>query len=187
MHEKVPAARRDAGVTMLCSRPLDRAGRASEMLPMADEASIVGEMVETITTPFGLAPRCTAISQTTRTRCRKAAQAGKATCSTHGVGSAGFWSRAGAREDPRLFAKAGGAYRAPPDEVMMAFLAAQERTVRISRQAAEVDAISTELVRGILQGVVQLIYTFVPREREVEALNALYDWQASLLPGVVRL
>jgi hypothetical protein len=35
--------------------------------------------------------------------------------------------------------------------------------------------------------VVQLIATFVPREREVEALNALYDWQASLLLGVVRL
>jgi hypothetical protein len=65
--------------------------------------------------------------------------------------------------------------------------AEQERTVRISRQAAVVDSISIELVRGILEGVVQLIATFVPREREVEALNALYDWQASLLPGVVRL
>jgi hypothetical protein len=154
---------------------------------MADEAPIVGETVETITTPFGLAPRCTAISQTTRTRCRKAARAGSATCATHGPGSAGYWSRDGEREDPRLFAKAGGAYRAPPSEVMMAFLAAQERTVRISRQAAVVDSISTELVQGILEGVVQLIYTFVPREREVEAFNALYDWQASLLPGAVRL
>jgi hypothetical protein len=105
----------------------------------------------------------------------------------HGPGSVGCWSRDGLREDPRLFASGEGAYCAPPEEVMMTFLAAQERTVRISRQAAVVDSISIELVHGILEGVVQLIATFVPREREVEALNAFYDWQASLLPGVVRL
>ena len=69
----------------------------------------------------------------------------------------------------------------------MAFVAAQERALRVSRQAAVVDSISIELVHGMLEGVEQLIATFVPREREVEALNALYDWQASLLPGVVRL
>ena len=86
-----------------------------------------------------------------------------------------------------MFARGEGAYHAPPEEVMMAFLAAQERTVRITRQAAVVDSISIELVHGILEGVVQLIATLVPREREVEALNALYDWQASLLLGVVRL
>src|SRR5262245_19806568 len=154
---------------------------------MLDEAPIVGETVETITTPFGAAPRCTAISRTTGTRCRKAARHGSATCVNHGPGSAGCWSRDGEREDPRLFARAGGPYCAPPIEVMMAFLAAQERTVRINSQAAVVHSISIELVQGILEGVVQLIARFVPREREVEALNALFAWQASLLPGVVRL
>jgi hypothetical protein len=33
----------------------------------------------------------------------------------------------------------------------------------------------------------QLVYTFVLPEQQVEAFNVLYDWQASLLPGVVRL
>jgi hypothetical protein len=154
---------------------------------MADEAPVVSETLETITTPFGVAPRCTAISRTTGTRCRKAARQGGATCVNHGPGSAGCWSRDGMRVDPRLFARGEGVYCAPPEEVMMAFLAAQERTVRITRQAAVVDSISIELVHGILEGVVQLIATLVPREREVEALNALYDWQASLLLGVVRL
>jgi len=70
---------------------------------------------------------------------------------------------------------------------MMAFLAAQERALRISRQAAVVDSMSIELMHSILEGVVQLIAALVPPEREVEALNALYDWQASLLPGIVRL
>jgi hypothetical protein len=88
--------------------------------------------------------------------------------------------------DPRLFAKE-GAYHAPPEEIMMAFLAAQERTVRISRQADVVDAVSIELVRGLVEGMLQVVAQFVPREREVEALDALYAWQASLLSGVVRL
>src|SRR4029450_5082959 len=173
---------------VMCSIELDRSVAGMERGDtLSDEVAGVAETVETITTPFGVAPRCTAISRTTGTRCRKAARQGSATCVNHGPGSSGCWSRDGEREDPRLFANAGGAYCAPPAEVMMAFLAAQERTVRISRQAAVVDSISIELVHGILEGVVQLIATFVPREREVEALNALYDWQASLLPGVVRL
>src|SRR5262249_12106181 len=110
-----------------------------------------------------------------------------ATCVNHGPGSAGYWSRDGEREDPRLFARAGGADRAPPTEVVMAFLAAPERAGRISRQAAVVDAISIELVRGLVDGMLEVIATFVPREREVAALDALFAWQASLLPGVVRL
>jgi hypothetical protein len=172
---------------MLCSLALDGTGPASETPPMKDEAPCATETVESIATPFGVAARCAGVSKTTGKRCGKAARQGGKTCAIHGPGSSGCWSRDGEREDPRLFANAGGAYRAPPAEVMMAFLAAQERTVRISRQAAVVDSISIELVHGILEGVVQLIATFVPREREVEALNALYDWQASLLPGVVRL
>jgi hypothetical protein len=154
---------------------------------LSDEVAGVAETVETITTPFGVAPRCTAISRTTGTRCRKAARQGSATCVNHGPGSAGCWSRDGEREDPRLFASVGGAYCAPPDEVMMAFLAAQERALRISRQADVVDAVSIELVRGLLEGMLRVIAAFVPREREVEALDALYAWQASLLSGVVRL
>jgi hypothetical protein len=69
----------------------------------------------------------------------------------------------------------------------MAFLAAQERTLRISRPAAVVDAISIELVQGLMYGVVEVIATFVPREREVAAIDAPYAWQASLLSGVVWL
>jgi hypothetical protein len=154
---------------------------------MADEGRIVGEPVATVTTPFGVAVQCSATSRTTGARCRKAARAGSATCVNHGPGSAGYWSRDGVREDPRLFARAGGAYRAPPTEVVMAFAVAQERAVRISRQATVVDAISIELVRGLVDGMLEVIATFVPREREVEALDALYAWQARLLPGVVRL
>jgi hypothetical protein len=154
---------------------------------MVDEASIGGETVATITTPFGVAPRCTAISRTTGTRCRKAARQGTATCANHGTGSAGYWSRGGVREDPRLFPQAGRPYLAPPTEVVMGFLTAQERAVRISRQAAVVDAISIELVRGLVDGMLEVLGTFLPRDREVQALDALYDWQASLLPGVVRL
>ena len=187
MQEKEVGAWHAADVVVMCSLPLDGAGQASETPAMADEVPIMSETVETITTPFGVAPRCTAISRATGRRCRKAARQGCATCVNHGPGSAGCWSRDGMREDPRLFADAGGAYRPPPEQVMMAFLAAQERTLRISKQAAVVDAISVELVHGMLEGVVQLIATFVPRDREVQALNALYDWQASLLPGVVRL
>ena len=69
----------------------------------------------------------------------------------------------------------------------MSFLAAQERSLRISRTAAVIDAVSLELVHGLVDGMLRVLGAFVPREREVEALNALYDWQASLLPGVVRL
>jgi hypothetical protein len=69
----------------------------------------------------------------------------------------------------------------------MSFLAAQERSLRISRQAAAIDAVSLELVHGLVEGMVRVIATFVPPARELEALGALYDWQASLLPGVVRL
>jgi hypothetical protein len=154
---------------------------------MVDEASVVTETVETITTPFGVAPRCTAISRTTGARCRKAARQGSTTCVNHGPGSAGCWSRDGVREDPRLFPNAAGGYHAPPTEVVMSFLAAQERSLRISRQAAAIDAVSLELVHGLVEGMVQVIGTFVPPARELEALGALYDWQASLLPGVVRL
>jgi hypothetical protein len=69
----------------------------------------------------------------------------------------------------------------------MSFLAAQERSLRISRQAAVVDSVSIELVHGLVEGMVQVMATFVPPARELEALGALYDWQASLLHGVVRL
>ena len=46
---------------------------------------------------------------------------------------------------------------------------------------------SIELVHGLVEGMVQVMATFVPPARELEALGALYDWQASLLHGVVRL
>jgi hypothetical protein len=172
---------------MMCSLALDGAGPASETPPMGDEAPIVGEAVETITTPYGQAPRCTGVSKTTGKRCGKAARQGGKTCAIHGPAGSGYWSRDGEREDPRLFAGRGGAYRAPPVEVMMTFLAAQERAVRISRQADVVDSVSIELARGLLEGMLQVIAQFVPREREVAAIDALYAWQASLLPGVVRL
>jgi hypothetical protein len=150
---------------------------------MADEA-VLG--AETISTPFGLAVRCAGVSKT-GTRCQKAARRGAKTCAIHGPAGSGCWSKDAQRQDPRLFPAAGGAYRAPPADVMIEFLSAQERALRVSRQAAVVDSISIELVHGLLEGVVQLIATFVPREREVEALGALFDFQASLLPGVVRL
>ena len=38
-----------------------------------------------------------------------------------------------------------------------------------------------------MDGMVEVIATFMPREREVAAIDALYAWQASLLPGIVRL
>src|SRR5262245_51679478 len=108
----------------MCSLALDGAGPASETPRMKDEAPSAAVNVETITTPFGLAPRCAAISRTTGTRCRKAARQGGKTCVNHGPGSAGCWSRDGEREDPRLFANGGGAYRAPAADVVMGFLAA---------------------------------------------------------------
>jgi hypothetical protein len=37
-----------------------------------------------------------------------------------------------------------------------------------------------------MDGMAEVIATFVPREREVGAIDALYAWQASLLSGVVR-
>ena len=151
---------------------------------MVDEAPLAAEIVET---PFGTARRCNAISRTTGARCKKAARKGGASCVNHDPGSAGCWSRDGERQDPRLFPDVGGAYRTPPVDVMVEFLSAQERAVRIARQSPVITSISIPLVHGVLQGVVQAIYTFVPRERQVEALNALYDWQASLRPGVVRL
>jgi hypothetical protein len=154
---------------------------------MANEEALTTEEAPTVWTPYGQARRCNGISKTTQKRCAKAALRHSATCAIHGVAGSGCWSKDSQRQDPRLFPAAGGAYRAPPVEVMMAFLAAQERTVRISKQAAVVDSISIELVQGLLEGVVQLIATFVPGEREVEALGALFDFQASLLPGVVRL
>ena len=38
-----------------------------------------------------------------------------------------------------------------------------------------------------MDGMVEVIATFMPREREVAAIDALYAWQASLLSGVMRL
>jgi len=74
------------------------------------------ETVETITTPFGVAPRCTGVSKTTGKRCGKAARQDAKTCAIHGPAGSGYWSRDGCREDPRLFATAGGAYRSPPQK-----------------------------------------------------------------------
>ena len=54
-------------------------------------------------------------------------------------------------------------------------------------RTAVVDSVSIELVHGLVEGMVQVMATFVPPARELEALGALYDWQASLLHGVVRL
>jgi hypothetical protein len=80
-----------------------------------------------------------------------------------------------------------GAYRADASEVVVSFLSAQERALRIRRQTAEVDAISIDLVRGLVEGMLSVLARYVPLERELEALDALYAWQASLLPGIVRL
>jgi hypothetical protein len=153
---------------------------------MADEAALTTEAVQTVQTPFGQALRCNGVSKTGR-RCAKPALRGSKMCGIHGPTGSGYWSREGVREDPRLFPNAAGGYYAPPTEVVMSFLAAQERSLRISRQAAVVDSVSIELVHGLVDGMVRVLGAFLPREREVDALNALYDWQASLLPGVVRL
>jgi hypothetical protein len=154
---------------------------------LSDEAAGVAETVETITTPFGQAPRCTGVSKTTGKRCGKAARQGERTCAIHGPAGSGYWSRDGYPGDPRLFATAGGAYRADPSEVVVSFLAAQERASRIRRQAADVDAISIALVRGLVEGMLSVLARYIPLERELEALDALYACQASLLPGIVRL
>jgi hypothetical protein len=154
---------------------------------MADGPVDATETVETITTPLGQAPRCAGVSKTTGKRCGKAARQGGKTCAVHGPAGSGYWSRDGYPEDPRLFATAGGAYRASPSEVVVSFLAAQERALRIRRQAADVDAISIDLVRGLVEGMLDVLARYVPRERELAALDELYGWQASLLPGIVRL
>jgi hypothetical protein len=109
------------------------------------------------------------------------------TCAVHGPAGSGCWSRNRSPQDPRLWAQAGGAYRASPSEVMVAFIVAQERTVRVRRQAAAVDAISLDLVARLLDGVVRVLAQYVPAERHLAALDALYEAQAALLPGVVRL
>jgi hypothetical protein len=154
---------------------------------MADEPMPAPETIETITTPFGVAPRCTGVSKTTGKRCGKAARLGERTCAIHGPAGSGYWSRDGYPEDPRLFATAGGAYRASPSEVIVSFVSAQERALRIRRQAPEVDAISIDLVRGLVEGMMSVLARYVPRERELAALDSLYAWQASLVQGLVRL
>jgi hypothetical protein len=136
---------------------------------------------------MGQALRCAGVSKTTGKRCGKAARQGGKTCAIHGPEGSGYWSRDGYPEDPRLFATAGGAYRADPSEVVLNFLSAQERALRIRRQAAEVDGISIDLVRGLVEGMVSVLARYVPRERELAALDSLYAWQASLVPGIVRL
>jgi hypothetical protein len=75
---------------------------------LSDELAGAAETVETITTPFGQAPRCTGVSKTTGKRCGKAARQGERTCAIHGPAGSGYWSRDGNPEDPRLFASAGG-------------------------------------------------------------------------------
>jgi hypothetical protein len=154
---------------------------------MADEPMPAPETIETITTPFGVALRCTGVSKASGKRCAKAARRGAKTCAIHGPAGSGCWSRNGYPEDPRLWAEAGGAFRVSPSEVIVAFLAAQERTLRIRRQAAEIDAISLDLARGLVEGMVSVLARYVPRERERAALDSLYAWQASLVPGTVRL
>jgi hypothetical protein len=154
---------------------------------LSDGGADATETVETITTPMGQALRCAGVSKTTGKRCGKAARQGGKTCAIHGTAGSGYWSRDGYPEDPRPFATAGGAYRADASEVVVSFLSAQERALRIRRQAAEVDAVSIDLVRGLVEGMLGVLARFVPRERELAALDALYAWQASLLPGIVRL
>jgi hypothetical protein len=90
-------------------------------------------------------------------------------------------------QDPRLSATAAGAYRADPSEVVVSFLVAQERALRIRRQAAEVDAISIDLVRGLDEGMLSVLARYIPLDRELEALDALFAWQARLVSGIVRL
>jgi hypothetical protein len=70
---------------------------------------------------------------------------------------------------------------------VVAFLVAQEKALRARRQAAEVDSISLDLARGLVRGMVAVLGQYVPAERQVAALDALYEAQAALLPGVVRL
>jgi hypothetical protein len=169
----------------MCSIKLDRSVAGMERGDtLSDE--VVG-VVETITTPLGQAPRCAGVSKTTGKRCGKAARQGGNTCAIHGPAGSGYWSRDGYPEDPRLFASAGGAYRADPSEVVLSFLSAQERALRIRRQAAEVDAISIDLVRGLVEGMLLVLARYIPLEREVEALDALFAWQARLVSGIVRL
>ena len=172
------------GRVWTCSMSLDRAARVSLTPCMADEAAL---KPETVTTPYGEALRCTGISKTTGKQCAKAARHGAKTCAIHGPAGSGCWSRTGYPEDPRLWAEAGGASRASPSEVIIAFLAAQERTLRIRRQAAEVDSISLDLARALVEGMVSVLARYVPPERELAALDSLYAWQASLVPGIVRL
>jgi hypothetical protein len=69
----------------------------------------------------------------------------------------------------------------------MAFLSSQERVMRTRRQAAPIDAISIELVQGLVDGMLAVLIKFVPRESEAAALDALFDLQAALLPGPVPL
>jgi hypothetical protein len=154
---------------------------------MADEAALTTEAVQTVQTPYGQALRCNGVSKTTGRQCGKPALRGAKTCGIHGPTGSGFWSKNGERVDPRLFPAAAGVYHAPPTEVVMNFLAAQERSLRISRAAAVIDAVSLELVHGLVEGMLQVIATFVVQERQVEAVDALYDFQATLLLGVVRL
>jgi hypothetical protein len=154
---------------------------------MEDEAALTTETIDTVRTPYGEARRCTGVSKTTGKRCGKAARHGGRTCGLHGPAGSGCWSRAGCREDPRLFAAAGGAYQASPSEVVLDFLVAQERALRVRRQAGEVDAISIDLVRRLVEGILDVLATYVPREDELAALDSLYALQASLVPGIVRL
>jgi len=70
---------------------------------------------------------------------------------------------------------------------MTAFLAAQEWSLRISRQSDVVDSVSIDLVRALVEGMLAVLARYVPRERELAALDSLYSWQATLLSGVVRL
>ena len=169
----------------MCSIELDRSVAGMERGDtLSDE---VAGVVETVLTPFGEAARCTGVSKTNGKRCAKASRQGGTTCAIHGPAGSGYWSRDGSPEDPRLFASAGGAYRADPSEVVVSFLSAQERALRIRRQAAEVDAISIDLVGGLVAGMLDVLARYVPRERELDALAELYAWQATLVPGLVRL
>jgi hypothetical protein len=93
-----------------------------------------------------------------------------------------------ARRQPRRpTAVCHGRDRADPSEVVVSFLVAQERALRIRRQAAEVDAISIDLVRGLVEGMLSVLARYIPLDRELEALDALFAWQARLVSGIVRL
>ena len=114
MQEKVPAARHAAGVVMLCSLALDRAGRASLTPCMADEAALTMEAVQTVQTPYGQALRCNGVSKTGK-RCGKAALRGAKTCGIHGPTGAGYWSRDGVREDHAAVPRRCGGVPRPAD------------------------------------------------------------------------